>query len=131
MEYPGVSPELSFLKDMGRAEFYTATDSEALDGNGMQRKKYFYKIKILISYWEGIKNDNYFDSNFDFIILAAYKLLCRMEGIFPSLEASHALAFLEKLCPTLANGTKVVVNCSGRGDKDAATVLFNSKKSNY
>ncbi|MFQ6643828.1 hypothetical protein Gotur_018539, partial [Gossypium turneri] len=37
-----------------------------------------------------------------------------------TLEASHALAFLEKLCPTLPNGTKVVVNISGRGDKDAA-----------
>ncbi|KAL5578925.1 hypothetical protein UlMin_011367 [Ulmus minor] len=86
LEYPGVSPELSFLKDSGRAEFYTATDEEALE---------------------------------------AYRLLCRLEGIFPALEASHALAFLDKLCPTLPNLTKVVVNLSGRGDKDAATV-FNS-----
>ncbi|KAH7545779.1 hypothetical protein FEM48_Zijuj01G0130000 [Ziziphus jujuba var. spinosa] len=91
LEYPGVSPELSFLKDTGRAEFYTATDGEALE---------------------------------------AYKLLCRMEGIFPSLEASHALAFLEKLCPTLPNDTKVIVNCSGRGDKDAATVLSSLKSNN-
>ncbi|CAI9787879.1 unnamed protein product [Fraxinus pennsylvanica] len=84
LEYPGVSPELSFLKDIGRAEFYTVTDEEALE---------------------------------------AYTRLCRLEGIFPALEAAHALAYLEKLCPDLANGTKVVVNCSGRGDKDAATVF--------
>ncbi|KAB2025884.1 hypothetical protein ES319_D06G179900v1 [Gossypium barbadense] len=55
--------------------------------------------------------------------VAAYIRLCHLEGIFPALEASHALAFLEKLCPTLPNGTKVVVNISGRGDKDAA-ILF-------
>lgn len=58
--------------------------------------------------------------------LAAYERLCRLEGIFPALEACHALAYLEKLCPTLENGTKVVVNCSGSGEKDAATV-FNRK----
>ncbi|KAG4142850.1 hypothetical protein ERO13_D06G152450v2 [Gossypium hirsutum] len=55
--------------------------------------------------------------------VAAYIRLCHLEGIFPALEASHALAFLEKLCPTLPNGTKVVGNISGRGDKDAA-ILF-------
>lgn len=68
-----------------------------------------------------------FNFLFFFIFWAAFQLLCRLEGIFPSLEASHALAYLEKLCPTLPNGAKVVVNCSGRGDKDATTVLFNSK----
>ncbi|KAE8728820.1 Tryptophan synthase beta chain 2 [Hibiscus syriacus] len=83
LEYPGVGPEVSFLKETGRAEFHTATDKEAVD---------------------------------------AYRRLCRLEGIFPALEASHALAFLEKLCPTLPHGTKVVVNISGRGDKDAAIV---------
>ncbi|KAG2688226.1 hypothetical protein I3760_09G085600 [Carya illinoinensis] len=83
LQYPGVGPELSFLKASGRAEFYTATDQEALD---------------------------------------ACQLLCRLEGIIPSLEASHALAFLNKLCPTLPAGTKVVVSCSGRGDKDVATL---------
>ncbi|KAF5472827.1 hypothetical protein F2P56_009506 [Juglans regia] len=87
LQYPGVGPELSFLKDTGRAEFYTATDREAID---------------------------------------ACQLLCRLEGIIPSLEASHALAFLDKLCPTLPAATKVVVNCSGCGDKDVAT-LFNHK----
>ncbi|KAI3466586.1 hypothetical protein Pfo_023249 [Paulownia fortunei] len=84
LEYPGVSPELSFLKDIGRAEFCTVTDEEALD---------------------------------------AYSLLCRMEGIVPALEAARALSYLERLCPTLPSGSKVVINCSGRGDKDVATVF--------
>ncbi|XP_043691055.1 tryptophan synthase beta chain 2, chloroplastic [Telopea speciosissima] len=85
LEYPGVGPELSFLKDTRRAEFYNVTDEEALH---------------------------------------ACQRLCRLEGILPALEASHAVAFLEKLCPTLPNKAKVVVNCSGRGDKDLPT-LFN------
>ncbi|XP_061354555.1 tryptophan synthase beta chain 1-like [Gastrolobium bilobum] len=88
MEYPGVSPELSFLKECGRAEFCVATDEEALD---------------------------------------AYERLCKLEGIYPSLEAAHALAILDKLVPTLRNGSKVVVNCSGRGDKDAA-IVFNRRQ---
>ncbi|CAK9327338.1 unnamed protein product [Citrullus colocynthis] len=85
LEYPGVGPELSFLKESGRAEFHTASDTEAVE---------------------------------------AYKRLCKLEGIFPSLEASHAFAYLHKLCPTLPDASKVVVNCSGRGDKDAA-IVFN------
>ncbi|XP_024988534.1 tryptophan synthase beta chain 1-like [Cynara cardunculus var. scolymus] len=84
LEYPGVSPELSFLKDAGRVECYRVTDQEALD---------------------------------------AYKRLCCLEGIIPALEASHALAYLEKLCPTLPRGTKVVVNCCGSGYNDAPIVL--------
>ncbi|XP_076959422.1 tryptophan synthase beta chain 1-like isoform X2 [Bidens hawaiensis] len=84
LEFPGVSPELSFLKDAGRIECYTVTDKEALD---------------------------------------AYKRMCRLEGIVPALEASHAFAYLEKLCPMLPNGAKVVVNCSGNGYNDATTVL--------
>jgi len=84
LQYSGVGPELSFLKDMGRAEFYTVTDQEAVD---------------------------------------AYHRLSKLEGIIPGLEASHALAFLSKLCPTLANGTKVVVNCSARGEKDIQTAI--------
>ncbi|KAL1317033.1 hypothetical protein HN51_069149 [Arachis hypogaea] len=92
MEYPGVSPELSYLKETGRAEFCVATDQEALD---------------------------------------AYERLCKLEGIFPSLEAAHALAILDNLVPTLCDGSKVVVNCSGCGDKDAAVVfdrkLFHGK----
>ncbi|CAL5195168.1 unnamed protein product [Lathyrus oleraceus] len=88
MEYPGVGPELSFLKESGRAEFCVATDEEALD---------------------------------------AFERLCKLEGIFPSLEASHAIAILDKLVPTLPNDNiKVVVNCSGRGDKDV-DILFNRR----
>ncbi|ESQ35691.1 hypothetical protein EUTSA_v10009923mg [Eutrema salsugineum] len=84
LEYPGVGPEISFLKETGRAEFYTATDQEAIQ---------------------------------------ACMLLSRLEGIIPALEASHALAFLDKLVPTLRDGTKVVLNCSGRGDKDLDTLM--------
>ncbi|ESW18433.1 hypothetical protein PHAVU_006G040500 [Phaseolus vulgaris] len=84
LDYPGVGPEHSFLKDVGRAEYYSVTDEEALE---------------------------------------AFKRVSRLEGIIPALETSHALAYLEKLCPTLPNGTKVVVNCSGRGDKDVQTAV--------
>ncbi|MBA0748151.1 hypothetical protein Gogos_005000 [Gossypium gossypioides] len=55
--------------------------------------------------------------------VATYRRLCQLQGIFQALEASYALAFLEKLCPTLPNGTKVVVNLSDRRDKNAAIVL--------
>ncbi|KAG5235673.1 hypothetical protein OIU76_025651 [Salix suchowensis] len=84
LDYPGVGPEHSFLKDKGRAEYYSVTDQEALD---------------------------------------AFKRLSRLEGIIPALETSHAIAYLEKLCPTLPDGTKVVLNCSGRGDKDVQTAI--------
>ncbi|KAF3453504.1 hypothetical protein FNV43_RR03944 [Rhamnella rubrinervis] len=84
LDYPGVGPEHSFLKDAGRAEYYSVTDEEALE---------------------------------------AFKRLSRLEGIIPALETSHALAYLEKLCPTLPDGTKVVLNCSGRGDKDVQTAI--------
>ncbi|KAE8733570.1 Tryptophan synthase beta chain 2 [Hibiscus syriacus] len=84
LDYPGVGPEHSFLKDVGRAEYHSVTYEEALE---------------------------------------AFKRLSRLEGIIPALETSHALAYLEKLCPTLPNGTKVVVNCSGRGDKDVHTAI--------
>lgn len=84
LDYPGVGPEHSFLKDMGRAEYYSVTDDEALK---------------------------------------AFERLSKLEGIIPALETSHALAYLEKLCPTLKPGTKVVLNCSGRGDKDVQTAI--------
>ncbi|KAF5728394.1 tryptophan synthase beta chain 1 [Tripterygium wilfordii] len=84
LDYPGVGPEHSFLKDVGRAEYFSVTDAEALE---------------------------------------AFKRLSRLEGIIPALETSHALAYLEKLCPTLQDGTKVVLNCSGRGDKDVHTAI--------
>ncbi|CAN6914921.1 unnamed protein product [Brassica oleracea] len=49
----------------------------------------------------------------------------RLEGIIPALETSHALAHLEKLCPTLPDGARVVLNFSGRGDKDVQTAIKN------
>lgn len=55
--------------------------------------------------------------------IAACMLLSRLEGIIPALEASHALAFLDKLVPNLRDGAKVVVNCSGRGEKDLDTLI--------
>lgn len=54
---------------------------------------------------------------------AAFKRVSRLEGIIPALETSHALAYLEKLCPSLLDKTKVVLNCSGRGDKDVHTAI--------
>jgi len=84
LDYPGIGPEHSFLRDEGRAEYYAVTDDEALEG---------------------------------------FQRLSELEGIIPALETSHAIAYLEKLCPTLADGTKVVLNCSGRGDKDVNTVI--------
>ena len=54
--------------------------------------------------------------------LQATELLARTEGIIPALETAHAFAWLEQLCPTLSDGTEVVLNCSGRGDKDVNAV---------
>ncbi len=83
LDYPGVGPEHSYLKDIGRAEYGSVTDTEALD---------------------------------------ALKLVSELEGIIPALETAHAFAWLEKLCPTLDKDTEIVINCSGRGDKDVNTV---------
>ncbi|MEC4984972.1 MAG: tryptophan synthase subunit beta [Oscillatoria sp. PMC 1068.18] len=83
LDYPGVGPEHSYLKDSGRAEYYSVTDREAI---------------------------------------AALQLVSELEGIIPALETAHALAFLEKLCPQLSGSPKIVLNCSGRGDKDVQTV---------
>jgi len=55
--------------------------------------------------------------------LEAFHLLSKLEGIIPALETSHAIAFLETLCPQLTGSPKIVVNCSGRGDKDVQTVM--------
>jgi len=60
---------------------------------------------------------------FGFFVCVAFKRVSRLEGIIPALETSHALAYLEKVCPTLPNGAKVVVNFSGRGDKDVQTAI--------
>ncbi len=54
--------------------------------------------------------------------LNALQLVSQLEGIIPALETAHAFAWLEKLCPTLDAGTELVLNCSGRGDKDVSTV---------
>jgi len=83
LDYPGVGPEHSYLKDIGRAEYYSVTDSEAL---------------------------------------AAFQRLSQLEGIIPALETSHAIAYLETLCPQLSGSPRIVINCSGRGDKDVQTV---------
>ncbi len=83
LDYPGVGPEHSYLKDIGRAEYYSVTDSEAI---------------------------------------AALKRLSELEGIIPALETAHAIAYLETLCPQLSGSPRIVINCSGRGDKDVQTV---------
>lgn len=83
LDYPGVGPEHSFLKDSGRAEYYSVTDKEAV---------------------------------------AAFQRLSQLEGIIPALETAHAIAYLEVLCPQLSGSPRIVLNCSGRGDKDVQTV---------
>ncbi len=83
LDYPGVGPEHSFLKEIGRAEYGAVTDLEALK---------------------------------------ALKLVSELEGIIPALETAHAFAWLDKLCPSLNSDTEIVINCSGRGDKDVNTV---------
>ena len=83
LDYPGVGPEHSYLKEIGRAEYVAVTDQEALN---------------------------------------ALKLLSEKEGIIPALETAHALAYLENLCPKLSSEIEIVINCSGRGDKDVNTV---------
>ncbi|BBD64433.1 tryptophan synthase beta subunit [Nostoc commune NIES-4072] len=83
LDYPGVGPEHSYLKDLGRAEYYSVTDKQALD---------------------------------------AFQKLSQLEGIIPALETAHAIAYLETLCPQLEGNPRIVINCSGRGDKDVQTV---------
>ncbi|MCC6549588.1 MAG: tryptophan synthase subunit beta [Ignavibacteriaceae bacterium] len=84
LDYPGVGPEHSYLHDIKRVQYVSATDKEAL---------------------------------------AAVKTISRTEGIIPALETAHALAYLEKLLPETKSGEIVVVNMSGRGDKDLATIM--------
>jgi tryptophan synthase beta chain len=83
LDYPGVGPEHSYLKDIGRAEYVGVTDKEALE---------------------------------------AFHRLCRTEGIIQALESSHAVAYAMKLAPTLPKDKTLLVNLSGRGDKDIGTV---------
>jgi tryptophan synthase beta chain len=83
LDYPGVGPEHAWLKDIGRAEYVSVTDDEALE---------------------------------------AFHDCCRIEGIIPALESSHALAYACKLASTLGRDRVLLVNLSGRGDKDINTV---------
>ncbi|MEO8835875.1 MAG: tryptophan synthase subunit beta, partial [Caldimonas sp.] len=85
LDYPGVGPEHAYLHDIGRAEYVSVTDDEAL---------------------------------------AAFHRLCLSEGIIPALESSHAVAYAMKLAPTLPRDRHLLVNLSGRGDKDIATVAL-------
>jgi tryptophan synthase beta chain len=82
LDYPGVGPEHSWLKDIGRAEYIPVTDSEAME---------------------------------------ALRTLSKTEGIIPAIETAHALAGISQLMPSLKPGSKVLVNLSGRGDKDMET----------
>ena len=83
LDYPGVGPELSYLRDAGRVRFVSATDREAV---------------------------------------GAFKALAEVEGIIPALESAHAVAEVLRLAPRLKRNQTIVVNLSGRGDKDMGTV---------
>ncbi len=83
LDYPGVGPEHSWLKDIGRVNYVAINDTEALAG---------------------------------------FRRLTRTEGIMPALESSHAVAYAEKLAPTLTPEDIIIVNLSGRGDKDILTI---------
>jgi len=84
LDYPGVGPEHSFLKDSGRAHYVSATDREAVD---------------------------------------AFFLLAKKEGIIPALESSHAIAAARHMAPQLGKDDVLLINLSGRGDKDIDHVL--------
>ncbi len=91
LDYPGVGPEHSYLKETGRASYVAVTDDEALQ---------------------------------------AFMTLSRVEGIIPALESAHAVAYALKLAPTLDRDKIIIVNLSGRGDKDVEQVfgLLNAAK---
>ncbi len=83
LDYAGVGPEHSWLREIGRVEYTYALDSEALD---------------------------------------AFSLLSRTEGIIPALESAHAVAHVAKIAPDMTKKNIIIVNLSGRGDKDVQTV---------
>ena len=83
LDYPGVGPEHSLLKDAGRARYVSVEDDAAME---------------------------------------AFHVLCRLEGIIPALESSHAVAYCLKAAPTMPKDAIIVVNLSGRGDKDLGIV---------
>jgi tryptophan synthase beta chain len=80
LDYPGVGPQHSYLKDLGRVQYESASDQECLD---------------------------------------AFMELSRIEGIIPALESAHAVAWAMRKAPTLSKDQTILVNLSGRGDKDA------------
>jgi tryptophan synthase beta chain len=84
LDYANVGPEHAMYRDLGRIQYTSATDAQALE---------------------------------------AFGLLSRMEGIIPALESAHAVSEALRLAPSLPKETLLVVNLSGRGDKDMATVL--------
>lgn len=84
LDYPGVGPQHSYLKTIGRVNYQTATDREAVE---------------------------------------AFYGLSRMEGIIPALESSHAVAYAIELAQTMPKDSKILVNLSGRGDKDIDYVM--------
>jgi tryptophan synthase beta chain len=83
LDYPGVGPEHSWLKDIGRVSYVAATDTEALE---------------------------------------AFHTLTRVEGIIPALESSHAVSYGMKLAATMKPEQRIIINLSGRGDKDINTI---------
>lgn len=83
LDYPGVGPEHSALKDSKRVKYFSITDAEALK---------------------------------------TFHLLCEEEGIIPALESAHAIAYAQRLAGRISKNTTVVVNLSGRGDKDLDTI---------
>ncbi len=83
LDYPGIGPEHSWLKEIGRVRYVSATDKEALD---------------------------------------AFRLCCKLEGIIPALEPSHALAYLFKCSKKLSKDDVVIMNMCGRGDKDIFSI---------
>lgn len=83
LDYPGIGPEHSYLHDIGRAQYVSITDDEAVD---------------------------------------AFEYLSKTEGIIPAIESSHAVAHAIKLAPTMSKDQIIVVNLSGRGDKDVAAI---------
>ncbi len=83
LDYPGIGPEHAWLHDIGRVNFVSATDNEALE---------------------------------------AFQLCTKLEGIIPALESSHALAHVARVAPRLPKDHIILVNLSGRGDKDIFTV---------
>jgi len=89
LDYPGVGPEHSLLKDLGRVKYFSITDEEALTG---------------------------------------VSILTKLEGILPALESAHAIAYLDKLIPSTKKNEVVIVNVSGRGDKDISTLVNHFEK---